>query len=221
MNNDDKNDEVKKLREEIERLKKEIEDLKKGSTMIESSKDIITAFVETFAELPKMIQKEVSRAISTAIPQKQGDKVVIFPFKDKKITSDQRPELNIEKEIEMILDESLPKNDEIAESMDVDAGLSDLIKKMDPTEISDAMVVLANPDRIRILQFLYEKDRYFSELEEYLRLGPSSLRHHLSKLLDGGLVIQERSRGKYSISKRGIAALILIAYLYDKILKKV
>ncbi len=218
---DDKEDEVKKLREEIERLKKEIEDLKKGSTMMDSSKDIITAFVETFAELPKMIQREVSRSISTVIPQKQCDKVVIFPFKDKKMASDHRSELNIEKEIEMILDESLPKSDGITESMDVDAGLSDLIKKMDPTEISDAMVVLANPDRIRILQFLYEKDRYFSELEEHLRLGPSSLRHHLSKLLDGGLVIQERSRGKYSISKRGVAALILIAYLYDRILKKV
>jgi len=51
-------------------------------------------------------------------------------------------------------------------------------------------------------------------------MGPSSLRHHLSRLQSLGFVVQERSRGKYLITPRGIAALILLAYLYRRVIEE-
>ena len=216
-------DEIKRLKEELEKLKKELEELKRGINVEKTPSEvqfIPQNIIEMISELPKKIQKEVIKAFSMSRIQDEKGKVVIFPFKDGgKRTSSEDEKLGIEKEIDAILKETLPGEDLIETEFKLTNRLKKLIKKIDPTEVSDAIVVLANPDRIKILQFLYGADRYFSELEEYLRLGPSSLRHHLSKLLNGGLITQERSRGKYSITKRGIAALILIAYLYDKILK--
>ncbi|MCD6491610.1 MAG: ArsR family transcriptional regulator [Candidatus Njordarchaeia archaeon] len=98
--------------------------------------------------------------------------------------------------------------------------LERIIDNIDPAQAADALGVLANSDRIRLLQILRQRERYFGELEEILHMGPSSLRHHLSRLQSLGFVVQERSRGKYLITPRGIAALILLAYLYRRVIEE-
>ena len=213
----DYEDELRKLREEIERLRKEISELKaskpKGPEAVGQIIDVI------MRKIPLMVEREIDKALTEKGGKDLIKKVTIFPFKTPAIEKKEKKIYSIEEEIDKILEDIIPEGS-ASESSGLTANLESLIKKIDPAEVSDAIVVLANPDRIKLLQLLYENDRYFSELEEKLRLGPSSLRHHLSKLLSGNLISQERSRGKYSITKRGIAALILIAYLYEKILKK-
>ena len=74
---------------------------------------------------------------------------------------------------------------------------------VDPEVLAEFFSVFSSPERILILKLLWERDRYFSEFESALGLGPSSLRHHLSKLQRFNLVFQERARGKYVISELG------------------
>jgi len=221
----DFNDKIKKLIDEIERLKKEIHELKEMSKRREGS---IGAMIDSIlSSIPNIIEQELSK-IFKDVDKRKFAKSLIFKIPTsldssaKKIEiAEESPKISLEEEIDKIIDEVLETKDYYEGEYALSENLDTLIKNIDPTEVSDAMVILANPDRIKLLQYLYEKDRYFSELEDYLRLGPSSLRHHLSKLINGGLISQERSRGKYSITRKGVAALILISYLYEKILKEV
>lgn len=91
---------------------------------------------------------------------------------------------------------------------------------IDPEALAEFLSVLSSPERILILKLLSERDRYFSELEEELGLGPSSLRHHLSKLMSSGLVVQERARGKYKISERGRVVFRVLVDLYSRVVKR-
>lgn len=76
--------------------------------------------------------------------------------------------------------------------------------------VSDIFDALANEERLRILELLDEKSRYFVELREILGCSPSSLRLHLTKLMSQGLVGQEKSRGKYFITDKGRRVLRLV-----------
>ncbi len=208
-------DEIKKLKEEIERLRKELEEIKtlglrKGETIGEVIESILK-------NIPIIIEKEINKVVKD-IPKDVSKKVTIMPFLLDKKERQRVDGVEIEREIDKIIDDMLPSSSHIT-AKNLTESLEDLIMNIDPAEVSDAMVVLANPDRIKLLQYLYRQGRYFSELEEKLHLGPSSLRHHLSKLISSGLIEQERSRGKYFITRRGVAALILVAYLYVRILK--
>lgn len=87
------------------------------------------------------------------------------------------------------------------------------VKDLDLGKTADILSVLASPERLQILRLLDKKGRYYTELEEALGIGPSSLRHHLGKLKSAELVYQERSRGKYLITQKGKNALLLSAYL--------
>jgi len=89
------------------------------------------------------------------------------------------------------------------------------IEDIDPEALADLFSVFSSPERISILRILYKSDRYFSEFEAILDIGPSSLRHHLSKLLRFNLIVQERARGKYSISSLGKKVLVYLARLYN------
>ncbi|MGQ4891882.1 MAG: ArsR/SmtB family transcription factor [Candidatus Njordarchaeia archaeon] len=214
---DEYEDELKRLKEEVEKLRKEIRELKSFKPR---TPEAVGQIVDTIMrKIPFLIEREIDKALTEKRGVDAIKKITIFPFKTPSIESKERKIYSIEEEIDKILEDIIPEGSS-PENTGLTANLETLIKKIDPAEVSDAIVVLANSDRIKLLQLLYENDRYFSELEEKLRLGPSSLRHHLSKLLAGNLISQERSRGKYSITKRGVAALILIAYLYEKILKK-
>ncbi len=214
----DKDDEIKKLREEIEKLKKEIEELKKeGPSEIGFSSIIRTvneAVEKVIREIPMIIERELPKVYRRG-RESITKRVVLYPFrvdvKEEKKVPHEEVERKVDEAISLI---DTASQEEKGFRIDVD----NLVKKIDATTVSDSIVVLANPDRIKILKLLYYGDRYFSELEEELGLGPSSLRHHLSKLMEGRLITQERMRGKYSITNRGIAALVLLAYLYERIL---
>ena len=90
-----------------------------------------------------------------------------------------------------------------------------IVENIDPEALADLFSVFSSPERISILRILYKSDRYFSEFESILDVGPSSLRHHLSKLLRFNLIVQERARGKYSISDLGKKVLVYLAKLYN------
>ncbi|MCR8433280.1 MAG: ArsR family transcriptional regulator [Candidatus Korarchaeota archaeon] len=91
--------------------------------------------------------------------------------------------------------------------------------KMNIELLAEFFGVLSSPERIMILELLWERDRYFTELESILELGPSSLKHHLSKLQRFNLVLQERSRGKYVISDKGKEVYSLIVDVHKKFLQ--
>jgi len=93
------------------------------------------------------------------------------------------------------------------------------VMEIDPELLAEFFSVFSSPERILILKLLWERDRYFSEFESVLGLGPSSLRHHLSKLQRFGLVIQERARGKYVISQRGREVYSFILEAYNRFLR--
>ena len=111
--------------------------------------------------------------------------------------------------------ELLKKKAPVEETLD-----DSIIHSMNPETLAEFLSVLSSPERLMILKFLYVRDRYFSELEELLDVGPSSLRHHLSKLINFGLIIQERIRGKYKISEKGRQVLRVLAELYERFVKR-
>lgn len=91
--------------------------------------------------------------------------------------------------------------------------------EMDIELLAEFFGVLSSPERIMILRLLWERDRYFTELGSMLELGPSSLKHHLSKLQRFDLIVQERVRGKYVISDRGKEVYSIIVDIYNRFLR--
>jgi len=74
---------------------------------------------------------------------------------------------------------------------------------------------LANEDRLKILFSLKAGSLYFSDLQSITGLGSGPLTHHLSRLQSEGLIIQERSRGKYVISPKGRRTLHFLENLME------
>jgi len=208
---------LRELREEIRGLKES-----KGYDFGEIANRIMK-------NVSKIVEDEVNRAM-TIIKKTADGRVIFYPFKKGGAFFDIENILPFSKKgkIEREIDETLKEIEreaELKESSEIDYESAradlfrELIVKLNPSEVAETLSVLSNPDRLTILKLLYERDRYFSELEDILEIGPSSLRHHLSRLIDAGLVRQERSRGKYIITRRGIAALILSSYLHKRILR--
>lgn len=177
----------------------------------------------------KIIEDEVNRAI-TMVRKTADGRVIFYPFRKGKHFFYLENILPFSKKgkIEREIDETLKeieletksgKTNRVDYEPDKIDLFRELIVKLNPSEVAETLSVLSNPDRLTILKLLYKQDRYFSELEDILEIGPSSLRHHLSRLINAGLVKQERSRGKYAITRRGIAALILSSYLHKRILR--
>ncbi len=221
-------EEVKKLLREIllmlKELRADIRGLKKSSEY-----DFGEMTNRIMRSVSKIVENEVNKAIST-IKKTADGRIIFYPFKKGGMFFDLETILPFSKKgkIEREIDETLREIEKEAElekpfeTEHDDSEISvfkELIVKLNPSEVAETLSVLSNPDRLTILKLLYERDRYFSELEDTLEIGPSSLRHHLSRLIDAGLVKQERSRGKYMITKRGIAALILSSYLHKRILR--
>lgn len=96
------------------------------------------------------------------------------------------------------------------------APLSKLVDDLDPVEASKTLAALANDIRLLILKLLFYQGRYFSELEEITGLNPSPLNFHLAKLIEAGLVVQERARGRYIITRPGQVIIVLISYLWKR-----
>jgi len=212
---------LRRILRALEELREEIYELKKAR------KDSLGELMDSIMQnVSNVVEREVSRAFK--VIKKGADKRVIFyPFKKggafffdiaSIFPSEKRKvEMEIEETLRDIEHEVKPEE---AETIYERAQrFEEFISELNPSEVAETLSVLSNPDRLSILKLLYDKDRYFGELEEILEIGPSSLRHHLSRLISAGLVRQERTRGKYVITRRGIAALILASYLHRRILR--
>ncbi|MHA1594270.1 MAG: ArsR/SmtB family transcription factor [Candidatus Baldrarchaeia archaeon] len=89
-----------------------------------------------------------------------------------------------------------------------------VIESMDPEVVEKDLKALASRERLEILKLLANGGLYFGELMELTGLNPSPLSFHLSKLAEAGFIKQERSRGRYIITSKGMIALALLAFLY-------
>lgn len=70
-------------------------------------------------------------------------------------------------------------------------------------QLNEIFGALADPTRLKILKLLSRKDLAASELGEHFDITAPSLSHHLSTLMQAGLIVQER-QGRwlvYSLKK--------------------
>jgi len=81
--------------------------------------------------------------------------------------------------------------------------------------LSEFLKAVANSDRLKILFALNETSMYFSDIAALTNLGSGPLNHHISKLLNEGLISQERSRGKYFITPRGRRVISLLLKMHE------
>lgn len=81
-------------------------------------------------------------------------------------------------------------------------------------DITELIVPLANPERIKILKELSENGKYFTELMKETNLSHSPLTFHLNILEKAGYIKQEFTRGRYIITPLGETALHILAELY-------
>ena len=155
--------------------------------------------------ITKIIQTPLTKVIkivetpSGPPPSKQKEKVKIIRFDEERTIDTQKIMSEIRQEIENALKKELKKSlEEVTIYAPEEKPSSEMLDYA--AEIFD---VLANRERLRLLFLLEERDRYFVELKELLKLSPSSLRLHLTKLMSLGLVSQEKARGKYYITEKG------------------
>jgi len=140
----------------------------------------------------------------------------------KEAEKEERP-AKLEKRAEEISDIGRWIIDEIREAIreqidTVSEGLKErvvLVDTLDPLEIENDLKILASKERLYILKLLFREGKYFTELEEHTGLNPSPLTFHLSKLIEGGFVSQEKTRGRYLITTKGRVALMLLGYLHQ------
>lgn len=79
--------------------------------------------------------------------------------------------------------------------------------KPDFTKTAEAMNALSHEHRLKILDELMAGGRYINELQEKLPdITTSTLSSHLNILVDAGLVVQEKVRGRYLITIPGRTA---------------
>jgi len=77
-------------------------------------------------------------------------------------------------------------------------------EKVNLTKASSAMSALGNEYRLKILKDLMYGGKYISELQEKLpEITSSTLSSHLDVLQETGLVVQEKTRGRYLITMPG------------------
>jgi len=76
--------------------------------------------------------------------------------------------------------------------------------KVNLAKASSAMSALGNEYRLKILKDLMYGGKYISELQERLpEITSSTLSSHLDVLQEAGLVVQEKTRGRYLITMPG------------------
>ena len=76
--------------------------------------------------------------------------------------------------------------------------------KINLAKASSAMSALGNEYRLKILKDLVYGGKYISELQERLpEITSSTLSSHLDVLQEAGLVVQEKTRGRYLITMPG------------------
>ena len=79
--------------------------------------------------------------------------------------------------------------------------------------------LLGNPLRLRIVNLLLHSDLYVCEISYLLKASQSSISHHLAKLRDFGLIVEER-KGKWILYKWNKNSEIAGIKEFEKALKK-
>ncbi len=129
-------------------------------------------------------------------------------LRDELLKQYQAPQAEVTEDVQEIAQEMrklLSEKKEYAEYID-----------FDPEKASEMLKPLANAERLKILQALYDEGKYFTDMTELTGLEHSPLRFHLSNLIDAGYTEQERYRGRYLITVYGKIALRLVGFLCTK-----
>jgi len=84
--------------------------------------------------------------------------------------------------------------------------------------VTDQLMLLSHPIRLRILRLLAESDASWSELDRELekiwgRLNPNTLNFHLTKLVNGGFV--EKRGERFALTEKAKKSKILKAVLSE------
>jgi len=198
---------LKELLREFREMKEDIKEMKELLMDISITRKVQDEINKAISNLGKQIHKLPKIIISNITRDFMPLRTFFYPKVEGYELEDRK------KQIEEFLEE-------IEKEIIEEGRKEEKLLKLDEETIENvaySIEALSNPDRLKILLFLLKKPRYFSELEDLLEMGPSSLRHHLSKLLSFGLIRQERSRGKYLITKRGVLALLFTYRFYKEI----
>ncbi|MGQ4833645.1 MAG: ArsR/SmtB family transcription factor [Candidatus Asgardarchaeia archaeon] len=179
---------------------------------------------EQIKKLEEELRKLKERLREMEIEKTQSKTSVEVPVKIPIISEEELPTRRVSKR----LDSSILENEIIRDVQSIFKKslyeraakllpISKLVDNLDPVEASKMLSALANDVRLLILKLLFYQGRYFSELEEITGLNPSPLNFHLAKLMEVGLIKQERSRGRYIITNAGQVVIILISYLWKRL----
>lgn len=165
--------------------------------------------VERMAErLQRKILTNVKRELQHwGVPEEEIQKSMDEVEKDALHDAEEKAE-EISKKIEDALEKGLVKTKE-----EFGDHINEALQTFDAGKTAAILNSLSSPERLNILRFLRENGRYYTDIGEEVGVGPSSLKFHLEKLKEKGLVAQERPRGKYLITEKGKAAIRLTAYL--------
>ncbi len=181
------------ISEQIKRLEKELQKLKERLQEMEQEGKLTRSEEETPVKIPVISEEDI---LPRHAPRKLDSSVL---------------ENEIIRDVQSLFKKSLYER--AAKLLPI----SKLVDNLDPVEASKMLSALANDIRLLILKLLFYQGRYFSELEEITGLNPSPLNFHLAKLIEAGLIKQERSRGRYVITSAGQVVIILISYLWKRL----
>ena len=226
MFRDDRNEELKKLREELEDLKKSMRALSE----------------ERIAEDPTMEEPhtpEDSEASSIEDQPPEGDEVPHeepprweesrWEWRDR----GERPRRTYAKRdfgdrlgdyiSEFVEDVMDGVSSELERSLFVDPHMRQRRRErrreaIDSNAAAVAMSALGNEHRIKILEELSYGGAYAAGLQEVLtEISPSTLSSHLDVLQEAGLITQERRRGRYLVTIPGRLAVKMAYQIADRI----
>ncbi|NIK12008.1 ArsR/SmtB family transcription factor [Alkalibacillus almallahensis] len=67
-----------------------------------------------------------------------------------------------------------------------------MLKPQSIQQTSQTLKLLGDSNRLRMMQFIYERECCVCELVELINLSQPAISQHLRKLRDGGLVMEQR-----------------------------
>lgn len=189
------------VREEIKKLKEELEKLKRA----------LKKQAEQESEVKKPVKIPIFEAGAFDVTQQKTP--VRYPQPPPMQTIPAPPSTFEDQIIKDIL-QTFRKS--VMQVSDRYIAVEKLIEDLSPEGAAQALTVIANDIRIKILKMLYKEGKYFSDIEQATGLNPSPLNFHLSKLLHAGFIAQERARGRYIITQKGRVVLTLIGYFWSR-----
>ncbi|MEM3511195.1 MAG: winged helix-turn-helix domain-containing protein [Candidatus Jordarchaeales archaeon] len=85
--------------------------------------------------------------------------------------------------------------------------------EIDEEEVADMLTSISNSMRIKILKILSKGRKNYVDIERMTGMRGGHLQFHLRNLIDTGYVTQEKPKGKYLITSKGLRVLKLMCEL--------